>query len=340
MIFFKDFSKIRTHKHSHVGLGVTAENICEVLRSHSVDATAVGVTTPEEVEAVLAQAASNRRLPTCVVISAFWIATPTLKKLCLAYPSIQFTATCHSNVGFLQTEPAAIKLMYEALTLSRDVPNFLLSGNSQPFKDFVSRVTGIQCLWLPNLYDVRHLKQEPVAPWKSGRILRIGCFGALRAQKNVVTAAGAALAAAAELGADTEFWVSTGRDDGGGANTILQAIRELLLPSKVRLVENGWQDWKGFKKTVGRMHVLVQPSYTESWNVVTADGIAEGVPSVVSTAIRWAPANWKADSDDACDLARKLVHFVKNPHVVHEGRAALVDFVTRGIRLWKLWATP
>ncbi len=31
------------------------------------------------------------------------------------------------------------------------------------------------------------------------------------------------------------------------------------------------------------MHLLLQPSYTESFNMVTADGVAEGVASVVST---------------------------------------------------------
>ena len=53
------------------------------------------------------------------------------------------------------------------------------------------------------------------------------------------------------------------------------------------------------------MHLLMQPSYTESFNVVTADGVAEGVPSVVSDAIDWAPDNWKAPVDDAHAMARR-----------------------------------
>ncbi len=38
--------------------------------------------------------------------------------------------------------------------------------------------------------------------------------------------------------------------------------------------------------------------------MVTADGIAEGVPSVVSEAIDWAPRSWKAPVDDANAMAR------------------------------------
>ena len=65
-------------------------------------------------------------------------------------------------------------------------------------------------------------------------------------------------------------------------------------PSNVKLVENGWQSWPKFRQSVAHMHLLLQPSYTESFNMVTADGVAEGVPSVVSHAIDWAPEHWKA----------------------------------------------
>jgi hypothetical protein len=33
------------------------------------------------------------------------------------------------------------------------------------------------------------------------------------------------------------------------------------------------------------VHLLLQPSFTQSFNVVTADGVHQGVPSVVSDAI-------------------------------------------------------
>ena len=81
---------------------------------------------------------------------------------------------------------------------------------------------------------------------------------------------------------------------------MVDAVRQMTngLPH-VKLVENGWQTWPQFRQTVRHMHLLLQPSYTESFNVVTADGVAEGVPSVVSDAIEWAPSSWKAEVDDA-----------------------------------------
>ena len=85
----------------------------------------------------------------------------------------------------------------------------------------------------------------------------------------------------------------------------MDAVRQMMNGlAHVKLVENGWQPWPQFRQTVRHMHLLLQPSYTESFNVVTADGVAEGVPSVVSAAIDWAPRSWIAPVDDANAMAR------------------------------------
>ena len=63
----------------------------------------------------------------------------------------------------------------------------------------------------------------------------------------------------------------------------IAAIRQMMCGTPhVKLVKNGWQSWPQFRATVRHMHLLLQPSYTKTFNVVTADGVAEGVPSVVS----------------------------------------------------------
>jgi hypothetical protein len=82
------------------------------------------------------------------------------------------------------------------------------------------------------------------------------------------------------------------------------------------------------------MHLLLQPSYTESFNVVTADGAAEGVPSVVSHAIEWAPSNWKAQVDDARDIARVGVKLLRSRWAAPRGFAALKSHNQRAMRQW------
>jgi hypothetical protein len=58
-------------------------------------------------------------------------------------------------------------------------------------------------------------------------------------------------------------------------------------------------------KKVALMVLMMQPPYSGSFNIVTADGVAEGVASVVSDAIAWAPDGWKAETDDVREIARR-----------------------------------
>ena len=148
-----------------------------------------------------------------------------------------------------------------------------------------------------------------------------------------MTAAGAALEIANGLRADLEFWISSGRNESAGA--VVEAVRQMMagLPH-VTLVENGWQTWPQFRQTVRHMHLLLQPSYTESFNVVTADGVAEGVPSVVSEAIDWAPNNWKAPVDDASAMARVGRRLLRSRRAPAQGLSALRAHNKKALRNW------
>ena len=69
-------------------------------------------------------------------------------------------------------------------------------------------------------------------------------------------------------------------------STALRAIKEMT--SKIEgftLVDHKWETWNKFITLVSTMDLLIQVSYTESFNMITADGISVGVPSVVSPVI-------------------------------------------------------
>jgi hypothetical protein len=103
----------------------------------------------------------------------------------------------------------------------------------------------------------------------------------------------------------------------------------------VSLKLNGWQTWPEFRRTIAHMHLLLQPSYTESFNMVTADGVAEGVTSVVSSAIDWAPNDWKADADDVPQIARVGRKLLFDSHGPLEGFEALQAYVADGVRSYR-----
>jgi hypothetical protein len=324
VLAYKNFAANRNI--SHIGLGVTALNTSKYLRDAGIAAEVRAITSAGDLRAGLKDSPASH-----VVISAPWIPTIELARLCAEFPETQFAVVCHSNLGFLQADPGAMRLVREGLELRRTAWNFRIAANCGRLARWVWTAYGIPCAELPNLY---HL--DGAAPRRerySGGTLRIGAFGATRALKNLLTAAGAALEIANGLRADLEFWISSGRNEGAGA--VVDAVRQMMrgLPH-AKLIENGWQTWPQFRQTVRHMHLLLQPSYTESFNVVTADGVAEGIPSVVSDAIEWAPQGWKAPVDDAGAIAKIGRRLLKSHWAPRAGRMALEAHNRRGFRRW------
>src|SRR5665213_1571712 len=326
ILAYKNFAANRAV--SHIGLGVTALNAAKSMRAAGIQA---------DVWPIISAADLRNRLRTSnnvthVVVSAPWIQTPDLAQMCAEFPEVRFAVNCHSNLGFLQADPSAMRLVREGLELGRCTWNFQIAANCERLGRWVESAYGAPCLRLPNIYHL-YGSEAQRAPYKGGT-LRIGAFGATRALKNLMTAAGGAVEIANILRADLEFWISSGRNEGAGP--VLDAVRQMLqgLPH-VKLVENGWQTWPQFRQTVRHMHLLLQPSYTESFNVVTADGVAEGVPSVVSDAIDWAPSNWIAKVDDAGDIARVGVKLLKNRRAAKQGLAALKKHNRFAFDCWK-----
>jgi hypothetical protein len=268
-----------------------------------------------------------------VVISAPWIPSAEIQDLINAHPDTQFAVNCHSNVGFLQADTNGVKLVRAAMEIETGTFNFHLGGNSRRFCRWIQTAYGSPCTYLPNLYYLESTC-TPHRPLYHGGTLRIGAFGATRPLKNFMSAAGAALEIARSMKSNIEFWLSAGRTEGGG-DTILRSAHAMLdgLPF-VKIVQNGWQSWPNFRQSVGHMHLLLQPSYTESFNMVTADGIAEGVPSVVSDAIDWAPEHWKAEADDVFDIARIGRNLLVDPLAASDGLEALQAHNQDGIRAW------
>jgi hypothetical protein len=314
---------------SHIGLGVSALNTCKVLRRAGMIVDVWPIVSAKDLRDRLL-----RDPATHVVVSAPWIPTLDLQALVLANSSVRFAVSCHSNVGFLQADSNGVRLIREAMDLEMASHNFHLAGNSRRFCQWIGSAYRRPCSYLPNLYYL-----EPAAPaWRplyDGGTLRIGVFGATRPLKNLMSAAGAALEIALRYKGGLELWLSTGRAEGGG-DTVLRAVRAMLdgLPN-VKLVENAWQCWPKFRQNVAHMHLLLQPSYTESFNMVTADGVAEGVPSVVSEAIDWAPAHWKAMTDDVLDVARVGRSLIADPYAPRDGLNALTTHNTDGLQAWR-----
>ncbi|HEY3938204.1 MAG TPA: hypothetical protein VGL97_12285 [Bryobacteraceae bacterium] len=327
VLAYKNFAANRNI--SHIGLGVSAINTAKVLRRE-------GIKT--DVWPIVCSADLRKKLLACpaeqVIVSAPWIPTTEMQALANEFTETRFAVNCHSNVGFLQADRNGVRLVRELMELEMGTHNVHLAGNSRRFCEWIRFAFGAPCAYLPNLYYLAGSPNWHEKPFRGGT-LRIGVFGATRPLKNLMSAAGAALEIARGLRVPIELWLSAGRAEGGG-QFVLGAVQEMLqgLP-EVTLKLNGWQSWPNFRKTIAHMHLLLQPSYTESFNMVTADGVAEGIASVVSEAIDWAPNDWKADVDDVLDIARIGRRLLCDARAAEEGFRALQSYIANGIHSYK-----
>ncbi len=324
---------------SHIGLGVSALNTCKTLQKEGYRVEVWPVDSPKHLEERL-HAAQKEAIPvTHVVMSAPWIPTLEWQRLCIIFHRVQFACSSHSNVGFLQADPLAARFMTgDGLGLEAGFPNFTLAANSHALCKFITAGYAAPCTYLPNLYFLNGLTRVGRPLWQSGT-LRIGCFGAGRVQKNHTSAAAAAIEMASRLRAQLEFWVSGGRNDGMGGSSG-RVVEQIITSCRFASYHvANWEQWPVFRRTIAHMHLLMQPSYTESFNMVTADGVAEGVPSVVSSAIDWVPSHWMADADDVADIARVGMHLLRSEDAAQEGLDSLSHYVDRGIQSWVKWIT-
>ena len=331
-ICYKNFSK--ECNVSHIGLGVTAQYTAKTLVQFGIcEAEAVPVFGGDDLMNRL-KADKSPNPVTHVVICAMFIPTEWLAKLARAFPRVKFALNCHSNVGFLQAEPQAITLLREAIDLETGTTNFFAGGNNLRLCEILTDMYGRPVQFLPNLYYLHG--EEPIhRPAWQGGTLKVGAFGSLRVYKNFSTAITAAIEMGFQLRAPVEIWINSGRSDGAGNIVYKTALAWTKGLPNVQLKELPWASWPEFKRAIGQMNILLQPSYTETFNNVTADGVAEGVASVVSDTIDWCPKTWQASNDDPKDVARVGRHLLYDIHAPRDGYMALKHYRDTGLHYWK-----
>ena len=327
-LIFKDFAAwIRT---SCVGLNVAGYTTAKVLNENGIHTTVFPVRhNIDIVTAIDKYNENNDKKLTHVIISAPWLSVYDVKSLISNFKNIQFVILSHSNVGFLQADPCGVELLRQYIKLSDEYPNLKVGGNCINFSEWVSEAYKTNCLCLPNLYPVKKTKSKK---WDGKLPIKIGAFGAIRPEKNFMTAAAAALEIHSKLNLSIEFHMITGGETT--TSTTLCAIKQMLANiDRVVLIEHNWETWDKFINLISKMDLLITTSFTESFHMVTADGISQGVPSVISPVVYWGPNEWKADPDDAICVANIGINLLKT-NQEYIGYNALNKHNRKSIKNW------
>lgn len=287
------------------GLGVNARHTAAVLE----DAAAVEAADPAELEARIGPRTR------AVVVQGAYQAPVDLAATARRNPAVRCVLSVHSNLAFLAVEPDLAGQLLEA---ARSGPgNLAVAGVSHRLAAWIGEALGVESPHLPNLYDLDGVGPAARPP---GEAVRVGAFGAMRLQKHHPVAAGAAAVVARRTGRPVELHVNTGR----GGDGILRTVRAICTHAEgLTLVEHPWRPHAEFAELVGTMDVCLQPSATETFNYVTADACARGVPTVVGEAIEWMGPGFTAAVDDPVAFGVAAVRLLNDPEAGARARTRL-----------------
>ena len=322
----------------HAGLGITARNLhhgllrYNVLSPYNVIAEPVidGYHLRDKLRAPV------YRDTTHVCMLAPFFDNGFLRVLLAEFPGIQFITAYHSNVPFLSVDKWASRMLIEQIALSKEVKNFSVGGNCEKFCETVEVAAGVPVAKAFNFYPVSVAPPLPSeARRKEHSVIHLGAFGALRQMKNLPAAAWAAGLIKRDTGKLVTLSINSGREEGPGAEAIAQVIKGICEVTGVTLIQEPWLSWEQFRRVLSTVHLILQPSFSESFNNVVADGISAGVPAVVGPAIYWTPENWKANPDDCRDIARIGLSLLADKHAVKQGWEALKEHNQRATVEWK-----
>jgi glycosyltransferase involved in cell wall biosynthesis len=344
ILAIKNFAKVPGV--CHIGLGVTAANTLKVLRkagfqveTWSLDSQTKGGEVKKMWDALRAHANDKRPITHVIVSAPSWILPINLYHMALEFPDISFVQLNHSGCAYLSIDKNGIRNIGQAASYQEMVHNLRVGTNNPRVGSFINGAFGsVQSLLLPNLYDTDSFVQ-PFTPQKLAGTLRIGSFGASRPWKNQLTAAEAAVMLGRSMGVEVELYVNSKRPDGG--ERMIESRDELFAGVQhAKIVTVPWAPWTQFRDITAKMHILFSPSFDETFNVVTADGIAEGVPSVTTSSLEWTPRAWWATPEDPASIVSVALGLLHNPtHAVEAGRAALKQYAAIGLHRWSDYLT-
>ena len=259
--------------------------------------------------------------PSLVVLEALWVTPEKMKELLKLHPKVRWVVRIHSEIPFLANEGVSVDWIAAYMKIG-----VLVGFNSDvTTEDF--RIIG-PSIYLPNYYPVRRMRKR-VKPTPG--VLNVGCFGAIRPLKNQLIQAFAAATYVRGTGIKLRFHMNGSRPEQGGNNN-LKSIVALMEATKNELVLHPWLEHEDFLDLIWSMDICLQVSFTESFNITSADAVSMGVPLVGSEAIRWLPSQTQADVNSVESITTKMAE--AGPATVMLNHVALENYIADVAAIW------
>lgn len=321
------------------GLRNSAQFVVDMLNDNGVEAKLVEVVDNNCIDREVTQ-----YKPTHVFIEAYWVVPEKFDILIKLHPNVQWIIRNHSELPFLANEGIAVDWTIQYLKYKNV---FMAPNSKRTFEDtkkmvkasYNETVAKYKVLYLPNFYKIK----KPLCEKESitnKDTLNIGCFGAVRPLKNHLVQAVAAIHFATEQNKKLNFHINVARIEDAG-NNALKSIRGLFSNldfNQFKLVEHGWLSHDDFLNLVATMDMGLQASFSESFNIVTADFVSQGIPVVVSEEIDWIPSDFHArshtDSQCIADTMAKVFYGYRFWKKANYALKGLLQYNENSKKIW------
>jgi len=302
------------------GLRTSALFVVEMLLAEGNRAKMVEAIDGNSIDALVSQ--NN---PTKVVLEAIWVTPTKMAELQKLHPSVQWTVRIHSEVPFLAAEGNAISWIASYLQQGIEVA----FNSAETARDF--QIMG-KTSYLPNYYPLR--KPRTIKP--SSVQLDVGCFGAIRPLKNQLIQAFAAIQYAKDKGKVLFFHMNGTRIEQDGNNNLKNIVALFdSLGEQFNLVLHPWAEHEDFLELIASMDMCLQVSYSESFNITSADAASMGVPLVGSEAIAWLPERSQADVNSVASMVEAMGK--ADTTNVQMNQWALTTYLRNTVVVWNQW---
>ena len=321
----------------HSGLFNSATFVHDMLDANGFTTDLVQVVDNNQIDAAVTQ-----YKPDIVIIEALWVVPEKFDILQKLHPKVKWIVRLHSEIPFLANEGIAMEWINGYVRQE----NVYVSTNSETsYRDLYKyldvprhRFLEKKLILLPNYYPVSNNILPVETHWDSRRTIDVGCFGAIRPMKNHLIQAFAAVQFAEENHLMCRFHINSGRVEGRG-DAVLKNLRAFFagLEHRHELVEHDWLDREEFLYVVQGMDIGLQVSFSETFNIVSADFVSEDIPMVTSKEIDWMPSIFTADPTDVQDIVKimkRTLFYARHFSWTDLQRRSLKKYVNHSKDVW------
>ena len=262
----------------------------------------------------------QRFKPKMVIFEALGLlSSASAESLRRKYPKTKFYTHIHSNIPFFSEEGFGFHKINEHMK----------AGFKIIFNSIHAHQAIDNSIYLPNIYTFENMHQKDL----SDQHLDIACPGSVRTMKNHSIQLLAARQIAKDLGKNLRFHVNFGRVEGPDSGRLsVEGINQTY--EDFELIKMPWLEHNDFLNYLTNMHLGMQISLSESFNLVAADMVTAGIPMVVSDSIDWTSKDCRAATNNFRDIVETAKFNLRSPWVLEENRRNLRAYSDSAIKVW------